>query len=178
VYRQAFFRGECEVADEEYSEEFALNAFRKHRHDVMNSLQLVKSYTQIQKPEAALRWLDHLAEWLQMISRCQVQLRGRVETVIWQLAQSPHIRLDCRAALTLDDEEAKELQGVLDRLELWAGKSDTMCTVHIYPSGRNDSARLTCEIMQTDDECSFLSDIEPWYRELKTMTVIASANEG
>lgn len=41
---------------------------RLHRHDLLNGLQLVTGYLQLNKPERALRSVDRMAAWLRSIS--------------------------------------------------------------------------------------------------------------
>lgn len=44
---------------------------RLHRHDLLNGLQLVSGYLQLNKPERALQSVDRMARWLRTISWIQ-----------------------------------------------------------------------------------------------------------
>jgi hypothetical protein len=65
--------------------------FRRHRHDVMNALQLVKAYVQLGKSEAAVQAVDDVAEWLHSLSAVQTaQDDGQL---LWTAATCPRLRL-------------------------------------------------------------------------------------
>jgi hypothetical protein len=64
-------------------------AFRKHRHDVLNGLQLVKAYMQLNKPVEAMDALDRLSNWLRSLSVIQAQCMD--SNLLWAAAQCPHI---------------------------------------------------------------------------------------
>jgi hypothetical protein len=68
-----------------------LESLRRHRHDVLNGLQLVKAYLQLGKSDQALGALDRLAEWLQSIAR--IQAKGHVPELVRAAMECPHVRV-------------------------------------------------------------------------------------
>lgn len=84
-----FSKGRCRVETDAHSRWF--NSVRKHRHDVLNMLQIAQGYLQMEKPQQALVSLRQLSEWLQSLS----QLQGHMEPVGTRLFQvacmCPHV---------------------------------------------------------------------------------------
>jgi hypothetical protein len=68
-------------------------AFRAHRHDVLNALQLIRAYIQLNRPNDALRAVDNLATWLQSIGNLQNQLGDEHEDVLWLFVRCPHVHI-------------------------------------------------------------------------------------
>lgn len=83
-------RNDGEAAHEQGS---AKDAFRIHRHDVQNSLQLVRAYLQLDRPERALFAVMDLSNWLTSLSLVQSKFEFAPSQVLWTAAQCPHVRL-------------------------------------------------------------------------------------
>ncbi|GEO25818.1 hypothetical protein AAC03nite_16030 [Alicyclobacillus acidoterrestris] len=67
-------------------------SFRRHRHDVLNELQLIRGYLQLGKPERALAVVDRTATWLQSLTRWQ-SLGDVGKKLVWEAATCPHLQL-------------------------------------------------------------------------------------
>ncbi|MBX6352894.1 MAG: Spo0B domain-containing protein [Thermoflavifilum sp.] len=67
-------------------------AFRRHRHDVLNELQLIRAYIQMGRTGSALQVVDRLAAWLGTLSQWQTAFPTQPETM-WCASQCPHLRL-------------------------------------------------------------------------------------
>jgi|GEM_PF-4757647 len=80
-----------------------LESVRKHRHDVLNLLQVAQGYLQLQRPEVALSSLRQLSDWLNSLSALQSAIRS-TETPVYQAALTcPHVfvrRFACERVLT------------------------------------------------------------------------------
>ncbi len=99
----------------------ASEAFRRHRHDVMNSLQLVKAYIQMEKPDKALHAVNDLANWLQSLSL--VQMHSTEPQLLWTAAQCPRVRFAHVAEdILLRKGESAELCRLLEKLESLAAQ--------------------------------------------------------
>ncbi|WDL97001.1 Spo0B domain-containing protein [Alicyclobacillus sp. ALC3] len=83
-------RADLESAHEQGS---AKDAFRIHRHDVQNFLQLVRAYLQLDRPERALTTVMDLSDWLTSLSLVQSRFEFAPSIVLWTAAQCPHVRL-------------------------------------------------------------------------------------
>lgn len=66
-------------------------AFREHRHDVLNSLQLIRAYIQVARYSDAIRVIDTTAAWLQSLS--QWQTRCKESGLVWTASRCPHLIL-------------------------------------------------------------------------------------
>lgn len=71
----------------------ALSAFRHHRHDVMNSLQMIRAYTQLGRMEQAIETVDRLADWLKSLSLWQNSTELEESTLVWHAATCPQVKL-------------------------------------------------------------------------------------
>ncbi|WP_206831031.1 Spo0B domain-containing protein [Alicyclobacillus fructus] len=71
-----------------------LEEFRRHRHDVLNQLQIVRALIQMNRTDRAIAALDRLAEWLQSLGRVQQVLPRTAEAMLWTLASCPHVWVD------------------------------------------------------------------------------------
>ncbi len=76
-----------------YEQGSAKDAFRVHRHDVQNFLQLVRAYLQLDRPERALSTVMDLSNWLTSLSLVQSKWEFAPSIVLWTAAQCPHVRL-------------------------------------------------------------------------------------
>ncbi|WP_062308743.1 Spo0B domain-containing protein [Alicyclobacillus sendaiensis] len=68
-----------------------LEAFRRHRHDVLNELQIIRALIQMNRSERAMAAIDRLAEWLQSLGRVQQAVFSSAEPLVWVLAGCPHV---------------------------------------------------------------------------------------
>lgn len=81
----------------------ARDAFQKHRHDMLNHLQLVKGYQQLNRPDRAVAAVDACAKWLVSLSVLQTQVPAVFDALLWAASACPHLvvrahRLDGDAA--------------------------------------------------------------------------------
>ncbi|WP_041695250.1 Spo0B domain-containing protein [Alicyclobacillus acidocaldarius] len=71
-----------------------LESFRRHRHDVLNQLQIIRALIQMNRADRAIAAMDRLAEWLQSLGRVQQAVGSSAELVVWTLAACPHVVVD------------------------------------------------------------------------------------
>ncbi|WP_067848232.1 Spo0B domain-containing protein [Alicyclobacillus mali (ex Roth et al. 2021)] len=71
-----------------------LEAFRRHRHDVLNQLQIVRALIQMNRADRAIAAIDRIAAWLQSLGRVQQAVPAGAEAIVWALAVCPHIVVD------------------------------------------------------------------------------------
>lgn len=95
----------------------AQEAFRRHRHDVMNGLQLVKAYMQLNRPGDAMEALNRLADWLSSLSAIQASITGLQACVLWAAAECPHVWLTSLLGSPPSDVAAEELSDCLRWLD-------------------------------------------------------------
>lgn len=88
------FLEEVGRVDSSAERDAATRAFRVHRHDVQNHLQLVKAYIQLNRPSDALSAVDRLAHWLTSLSLVQNHLGGESAAILWAAAQCPNIVIE------------------------------------------------------------------------------------
>lgn len=67
------------------------DAFRKHRHDVLNYMQLFKAYVQLGQPERALASVDQCANWLGSLSSLQTATTPLFDPLFWAATCCPHL---------------------------------------------------------------------------------------
>ena len=67
-------------------------AFRRHRHEVLNALQLIKGYIQLGHPDRALHSVDRLAVWLTGLSRWHTVCPAQ-DSLLWQAAGQSSVAL-------------------------------------------------------------------------------------
>ncbi len=91
-----------------------LAAFRIHRHDVLNSLQLVKAYIQLNRPERAQASLDHLSQWLKSLGLWQTNISEESEALVWNASVCPNVHLDQSDSLERLDSAMRE-----ELMEAW-----------------------------------------------------------
>jgi hypothetical protein len=102
-----------------------ISAFRHHRHDVLNGLQLIRGYVQLNRPDDAIRTIDRLAQWIQSLSVVQSLADGHSP---WFSAacQSPHVRL---TQCSLPHMERPE-DDLLAEIWAWLEEQMTMHQIH------------------------------------------------
>lgn len=71
----------------------ASDVFRRHRHDVLNELQLVRGYLQMGRQEEAVRVIDRTASWLQSLTYWQVIDSRFGEQLMWAASVCPNLQL-------------------------------------------------------------------------------------
>lgn len=69
-------------------------SFRRHRHDVLNALQLVRGYVQMGQTDKAIGVVDRTAAWLQSLSRWHVNGQADAEQLMWTASVCSNIILD------------------------------------------------------------------------------------
>lgn len=81
-----------------------LSAFRGHRHDVLNGMQVVRGYIQLGRTQEAISAIDRLTTWLRSLTLIQSLAATNYR---WLTAAShcPHVILsECFCNETLPDE--------------------------------------------------------------------------
>ncbi|MCL6453168.1 MAG: Spo0B domain-containing protein [Alicyclobacillus sp.] len=71
----------------------ALAALRKHRHDVLNELQLIKGNLQLNRVDRAMRVVNRCAEWLASVSELQASVPEAWQPLVWTAVGCPHLRV-------------------------------------------------------------------------------------
>lgn len=66
-------------------------AFRRHRHDVLNQLQLIRARVQMGQGDRALLVLDRTALWLQSLGTWQSHLPVHAHSLLWRMAECSHV---------------------------------------------------------------------------------------
>lgn len=96
----------------------AEDAFRKHRHDVMNGLQLVKAYIQLNKSDEAVAAVNRLADWFQSLALVQASWQATWPELLWTAAQCPHLRITkVSPGIPASPEDAAAMSDCLHWLE-------------------------------------------------------------
>ncbi|MFB5191115.1 Spo0B domain-containing protein [Alicyclobacillus fastidiosus] len=72
---------------------YEASAFRRHRHDVLNELQLIRGYLQLGQMERALGVVDRTAGWLQSLTNWQTSSASVGERLMWEAATCPNLLL-------------------------------------------------------------------------------------
>ncbi|SIS63628.1 Spo0B domain-containing protein [Alicyclobacillus vulcanalis] len=95
----------------------SLEAFRRHRHDVLNQLQIIRALVQMDRPDRALAAIDRLAEWLQSLGQAQQAVPSGAESMVWTLACCPHVMVDLRVETMPGEGIASQWCSFLQELE-------------------------------------------------------------
>ncbi|MCL6548749.1 MAG: Spo0B domain-containing protein [Alicyclobacillus sp.] len=74
-------------------EEHSLQAFRIHRHDVLNGLQLIRGYIQLDRPAQAIASIDRLTAWLHSLGVWHAQVEQCGAHLLWTAARCPYVHL-------------------------------------------------------------------------------------
>lgn len=118
------------------------NAFRHHRHDVQNVLQLIKAYIQIGKPDRALSAVDQLAEWLNSLS---IQQAAHLpDGIFWALASSSHVRLVWECNEEVHPSVVSDVCACVERLEQFASEHSvqTICVTVRHPESSENRGAI------------------------------------
>ncbi|MCL6445361.1 MAG: Spo0B domain-containing protein [Alicyclobacillus sp.] len=142
----------------------ALQAFRKHRHDVLNELQVVRGYLQLQRTEAALKVLDRIAGWFQSLTALQlaldVQNHPEHAELVWCAAGLPHVQFRGASDDWLaGDAKVPDLCRCWQWLEESAGMAG-LSSVPIYITRAPDGSQVICQIERTEE-------IARWWETVK-----------
>lgn len=68
-------------------------ALRVHRHEILNGLQLVRAYIQLERPERALSAISDLSQWLQSLSLAQSAFEADAPELLWLAAECSRVRI-------------------------------------------------------------------------------------
>lgn len=113
---------EMTTGSEPFSE-MALESFRKHRHDVLNFLQLIRAYEQMGKSQKSIQLVDDLAKWLQSLTLWQIHFEKQHAQLIWQAANCPKVIL---TEVTSEIQLSIEMADHLGQALLWLNDYMTM----------------------------------------------------
>ncbi|WP_198849777.1 Spo0B domain-containing protein [Alicyclobacillus sp. SO9] len=95
-----------------------LKSFQKHRHDVLNSLQLVQGYLQLERTGAALTSLHKLSRWLHSLSLLQSHLPESAVTLFQVAMTCPHVIVEEWCGSTaIDADSIWSMRVLWQRLE-------------------------------------------------------------
>jgi hypothetical protein len=95
-----------------------LSSFQKHRHDVLNSLQLVQGYLQLDKTNAALTSLHKLSRWLHSLSLLQSRLPESAAALFQIAITCPHVIVEeWSGSAAMDADSIWSLRVLWQRLE-------------------------------------------------------------
>jgi hypothetical protein len=125
------------VTEEHGCEAQWLGAFRKHRHDVLNELQLVQGYVQLQNYAGSLGAVHRLSTWLASLSELQAQLYEVESQILAVASGSPHVVFrSCARTRPLLEEEVSAVSNLWNSLEERAaecGEEKVDLTIHQSP---------------------------------------------
>lgn len=96
-----------------------VDMFRHHRHDVLNELQLVRAYLQMDKPDKALSIVDRAATWLQSLSRWHDISGENGRLLLLSAAVCPSVVLMSMSV------EQQPLSSTVDDLRNWMVEAQT-----------------------------------------------------
>lgn len=103
-----------------HEDNWELTAFRHHRHDVMNFLQVVRAYVQLGRTEGAIEAVDRLAEWLKSLSLWQSKVQQEDACLVWHAATCPQVWLTEAPRVCLNDLQRDQLRAIWSRLNTLA----------------------------------------------------------
>jgi len=87
-----------------------LGAFRHHRHDVVNSLQVIRAYIQMGRSEKAVQSVDELAAWLRSLAVWQACVGTQDEELVWNAAVCPNLQLVSAPRITFAETQRREVK--------------------------------------------------------------------
>ncbi|GMA52367.1 hypothetical protein GCM10025857_37240 [Alicyclobacillus contaminans] len=119
------------------------DALRRHRHDILNDLQLVKAYIQLGKPDRALGAVDKLVNWLQSLSSIHAITPS---PLLWTLVQCPAVRW--RFDTPISDWSTEEVGELCDlaRTVNEAAQDAGLGVIRVVCTGRQDDRKLQIEL--------------------------------
>lgn len=123
------------------------DVFRRHRHDVLNELQLVRGYLQMGQSDKAVAVIDRTAAWIQSLSRWQINGAVNGEQWMWGASICPNITL-----AEIDCSVPENLAIDSDALTRWL--LDTQAQLAV------DGARTTIRLRLQADVCEIISDMQ------------------
>ncbi len=118
----------------------AVSLFRKHRHDILNQLQLIRAYIQIGRMPDAIRIVDATAVWLQSLTVWQTRCKGVAERLVWIASNCPHVILRSIDEIIVWNEDiVSEIEQALLSLEEDASdRGWTPLDLYIHNSNEKD----------------------------------------
>jgi hypothetical protein len=130
--------------------------FRKHRHDILNQLQLIRAYVQIGRQPDAIRIVDETARWLQSLTMWQTYCTENAERLVFAASNCPHLFL--ASADEIEDWDANlvdEIEQTLHVLEQYVSEKG-WSPVPVYlrkPLRKGDPVQLVVEILNQVKDC-------------------------
>lgn len=134
----------------EMLEDSHLTAFRKHRHDVINGLQMVRAYIQLNRPERALAAMDDVSNWLASLSLWTTISADSYANLTWIAAICPRILLCATPnAMLLQNHQAASLARMLPEWDEAASILGVKCVRLRLENGHvQDILRIVVEAAQ------------------------------
>ncbi len=140
--------------------------FRRHRHDVLNGLQLVQGYLQLGKPERALTALQEVSQWLLGVSLVQTRMKDGDHPFLFAVATCPSLTVVCCDHLfPMDDRLCQELTSVWYKLEDALAASN-IHRLHIHVQGDATESAFSTRVWLKVEEAP---DIHPWLQTIRSM---------
>lgn len=96
--------------DTEQEQQDLLGAFRHHRHDVVNALQVIRAYIQLGRSDKAIQSVDELAAWMRSLAVWQECVKAEDEELVWNAAVCPNLQLVSAPRLRLSDTQRREVK--------------------------------------------------------------------
>jgi hypothetical protein len=145
-------------------------AFRRHRHDVLNELQLIRAYLQLGQTERAQSVLDRTAAWLQSLTKWNANLGPSGESLVWNASICPNIHLGNTLAYE-GTPDPEIIQGISE----WVTQANEMVSqngirIHIHIRIETDKAIVRLADHVTELE-SFLPTWQAHFPMLEFQTL-------
>lgn len=142
--------------------DFRAQAFRRHRHDVLNELQLIRANIQLNRPARAIELVDRTAQWLQSLAVWQNVLTDPEADLLWIAASCPRIVLrEVLEGVLIEGTIASSLRDLLPQADDAASQSGSRLELVIGPA-ENSVARVRLEIRVTGDADQFSASTAEW----------------
>jgi hypothetical protein len=111
-------------ADQDANLEWS-EVFRRHRHDILNGLQLVQGYLQMGRPQQALTALSQLTGWLRTVSLVQMQAGVAERAFLFTVSTCPAIEaVSLDGLFPMTSDLCRQLCAVWRMLDQAVGESD------------------------------------------------------
>lgn len=138
--------------------------FRRHRHDILNELQLVRAYTQMEQYDKAIAVTDRVALWLQSLSTWQRIFEDSGRDVVFWAGACPNVLLsDATATAVPSEDVATELIEWLQMFQQTLATAGRRCVLRMVVTGSKCNIHLSGESLGSLDD-----ELERWrvYRTL------------
>ena len=131
--------------------EFRLEALRTHRHDVLNALQLIRAYIQLQRPDAAVKVIDRTATWLQSFALWQSKIRTpHPEELLLVTSMCSRIWLaESQTGMEVFPDETGAVIRTLQDLNEWATLNEQYFGISLHRRSEREQ-RNSKEAIETD----------------------------